>query len=211
MSVRRDQMASLVVCRGCGWVVPDSEPYPFACPAAGDAGDHVLHRVLDFDTVSFPDAAGTEAQPFVRYRGLLHARHLAVAGGLGDDAFVRIVRDLDGEVARIEGRGIIETPFALQLALGEAVGLGGPLFVKDETGNVAGSHKARHLFGVLVHLEVVEQIGLASRGDRPLAIASCGNAALAAAVVAAAGCRELHVFVPTDADAAVVDRLSDLG
>ena len=46
---------------------------------------------------------------------------------------------------------------------------------------------------------------------RDLAIASCGNAALAAAVVAAAGERRLRVFVPVDADPGIVERLADLG
>ena len=41
----------------------------------------------------------------------------------------------------------------------------------------------------------------------PLAIASCGNAALAAAVVARAADRRLRVFIPPDADPAVVARL----
>jgi threonine synthase len=85
-------------------------------------------------------------------------------------------------------------------------------WVKDETGNVSGSHKGRHLFGLLVHLEVAERLGLSRTEDRPpLAIASCGNAALAAAVVARAGGRALRVFVPTDADPAVVARLEELG
>jgi threonine synthase len=85
------------------------------------------------------------------------------------------------------------------------------VWVKDETGNVSGSHKARHLFGLLVHLEVVERLGLASGRDRPpLAIASCGNAALAAAAVAKAGGRHLEVFVPTDADPWVLARLKEL-
>ena len=34
--------------------------------------------------------------------------------------------------------------------------------MKDETGNVSGSHKARHLFGVLVYLEVAERLGRAT-------------------------------------------------
>ena len=54
--------------------------------------------------------------------------------------------------------------------------------------------------------------GLADAATRPpLAIASCGNAALAAAVVAAAGRRPLRVFVPVDADPAIVRRLEELG
>jgi threonine synthase len=66
--------------------------------------------------------------------------------------------------------------------------------------------------GVLIHLTVMERCGLldpASRRD--LAIASCGNAALAAAVVARAGDWPLTVFVPPDAEASVVRQLHDLG
>ncbi len=80
------------------------------------------------------------------------------------------------------------------------------LAIKDETGNVAGSHKARHLFGLLLHL-AVDDVPL----DRPLAISSCGNAALGAATVARAAGRPLDVFIPTWADPVVVDRLNELG
>jgi threonine synthase len=88
---------------------------------------------------------------------------------------------------------------------------GAGLWVKDETGNVSGSHKGRHMMGLLVHLEVVEEIGLAPREHQDLAIASCGNAALAAAVAARAGGRTLRVFVPTWGDPSVIQRLRDLG
>jgi threonine synthase len=58
---------------------------------------------------------------------------------------------------------------------------------------------------------VAEQLGLVSSDDRPpLAIASCGNAALAAAVVAKAGTRRLEVFVPVDAEPSVLSRLKEL-
>ena len=93
-------------------------------------------------------------------------------------------------------------------ALSDALGFSaaGGVWVKDETGNVSGSHKARHLFGTLLELAVEE--ARATRPTRrrrrphapPLAIASCGNAALAAAVVARAADRRLDVFIPTDAD-----------
>ena len=113
----------------------------------------------------------------------------------------------------VDGHGFRSTPFGRAAVLSERLGFArdGGVWVKDETGNVSGSHKARHLFGLLVHLEVVERLGRADPGHRPhLAIASCGNAALAAAVVAAAGHRELEVFVPVDADPVVVERLKDL-
>ncbi|MGH7754335.1 MAG: pyridoxal-phosphate dependent enzyme, partial [Gemmatimonadales bacterium] len=78
---------------------------------------------------------------------------------------------------------------------------------------VSGSHKGRHLMGLLIHLEVVDRLGLArgNGGTPTLAIASCGNAALAAAVVARAADRPLRVFIPTSADPVVVDRLRRLG
>ncbi len=86
--------------------------------------------------------------------------------------------------------------------------------MKDETGNVAGSHKARHLFTALLHLRAAELLGLApwsGTSDRPrLAIASCGNAALAAATLARAAAWPIEVFVPDWADPAIVARLTDL-
>ena len=83
--------------------------------------------------------------------------------------------------------------------------------VKDETDNVSGSHKARHTFGLMLHLLVRERRAGAAAHRPQLAIASCGNAALAAAVVAAAERWPLTVYVPTFAEEAVVDRLRELG
>jgi threonine dehydratase len=203
-------LASSIVCGGCGTVIDEAEAYPFRCPRAGDGGDHVLKRVLDIERLEF-SLDDSEPNPFVRWRHLLHAYHLGTARGMSDLAFVELVRRLDGEVARVDGHGFVVTPFKVARALGERLGAGASVWVKDETGNVAGSHKARHMFGLLVHLEVVRMLGMTEGELPPLAIASCGNAALAAAVVAAAGRRRLLVFVPTDAEPSVVDRLRALG
>jgi len=63
----------------------------------------------------------------------------------------------------------------------------------------------------MLALRVWEQ-GTDSLAPRPrLAIASCGNAALAAAVIARAADWPIDVFIPEDAQASVVERLSDLG
>jgi threonine synthase len=164
------------------------------------------------DGVTFPPAGGAgNEQPFIEFRSLLHSYHLAIAGGMSDGNYVEVVGELDRAVASVDGHGFRPTPFRPWRDLAVDCGFG-RLLVKDETGNVAGSHTARHLFGLLVHLEVVERLGLADTAQRPpLAIAGCGNAALAAAVVAAAGRRRLLVFVPTDTDWTIVRRLESLG
>jgi threonine synthase len=189
------------------------DPYPFRCANAGmDDGDHVIARVLDLGQISWPESR--EDNPFVRYRRLSHSHCVAIAGGMSDGDYVDLVERLDKEVAAVDGRGFVETPFGRAPELSDVLGFGpdGGTWVKDETGNVSGSHKARHLMGVMIYLQVAEEIGLTEQGDRrDLAIASCGNAALAAAVVARAAARRLRVFVPTWADPGVMDRLRSLG
>jgi threonine synthase len=210
VTVLGTRLATRLVCAGCGALATRE---PFRCPAAvpGDDVDHLLRRELDPAAVDFP-GSDAEPNPFVRYRSLLHAYHVARANGISDAAFVDLVRVLDERVAAVDSHGFTATPCKRGDALSRALGFSeaGGIWIKDETGNVSGSHKARHLFGVLVFLEVAELAGWAERG-RELAIASCGNAALAAAVVAAAGGRALRVFVPADADPVVLSRLEELG
>ncbi len=200
-----------LVCAGCGALAPAHRPFTPRCPnrRPGDDIDHVMARGIDLLRLDPP--ADPDPNPFIRYRALFHAYHVARAAGWGDTRYVDLVRELDDAVAGVDGAGFRVTPLVRAPAIARAAGLAshGTVWVKDETGNVAGSHKARHLFGILLELRVAEALG---HGDpaSPLAIASCGNAAYAAAVVARAAGRELRVFVPTTADAAVVDRLRAL-
>jgi threonine synthase len=209
--------ASALVCTGCGTLAPAGRAFVPRCLAArdGDDVDHVLRRVLDHTRVAELEAAGLvhadEPNPFLRYRTRLHAWHVARMAGWADERFVDLVRGLDDAVGRTEGHGFHATPLLHADRLDAALGLTTPggLWAKDETGNVSGSHKARHLFGVMLALRVDEEQGLIEPGA-PLAIASCGNAALAAAVVARAAERRLLVFVPPSAEAAVLARLREL-
>jgi threonine synthase len=205
--------ASAICCSGCGYIADPADPYPFRCPRAGtDDADHVLTRVLRPGAVRFP--ADPDPNPFLRYRTLMHSYHVATARGLPDAGYRDLVASLDAEVAAVDGHGFRATPFFRSTELSDALGFAadGGVWVKDETGNVSGSHKGRHLMGVLIHLAVMEQAGLLDPARRrDLAIASCGNAALAAAVVARAGGWRLTVFVPPEADALLVRRLDDLG
>ena len=206
-------MPSSLACSGCGWAPPDDDPYPFRCANAGsgDDVDHVIVRTLDASKLSWP--TGTESNTFVRYRELFRSHHLATSRGMPDAEYVELVERLDKEVSAVDGTGFVVTRFGRQDALSERLGFStdGGVWVKDETRNVSGSHKARHLMGLAIWLEVVDRLGLGDSRDRRLAIASCGNAALAAAVVARAANRPLDVFVPTWADDSIVTRLKELG
>ncbi len=160
----------------------------------------------------FADAA--DENPLLRYRRWLSPYRLARAAKLSDAAWTECVGALDARLQALDGRGFRRTPFVRAPALAAALGIAGPLWLKDETRNVSGSHKARHLMGAMLYLRVLEISGL-PLGEglraRRLAIASCGNAALAAAVIARAADWPLDVFIPPDAEPAVVRRLKDLG
>jgi threonine synthase len=203
----------LFACHGCGATVDAARALPFRCPGAGAARDDTDHVLVPEERAdAFP--AGAEVDPFVRYRTLLSPYRLARAAGLPDAAWAEIAGRLDEALARVDGRGFRVTPLASRPSLARAAGVTGELWVKDETGNVSGSHKARHLMAVMLYLRVLEAARLpAGEGVRArrLAIASCGNAALAAAVIARAADWPLDVFIPPDASAAVVRRLEELG
>lgn len=202
-------------CLGCGKTLSVSAHagIPFVCPNHSDGGTHVLLAVLPT-----PSAHGqtSESQPFLRFADRMLAFHrCAEANNPG--LYRDIVQQLDERVAALTGQSFQTTPFWRSESLSAYFGLSsqGGVWIKDETQNPGGSHKGRHLFAVMVELLVEEALrtgqGLAAPSARPLAIASCGNAALAAAVVARAADRSLLVFIPPDAEPQVVKSLRDLG
>jgi threonine synthase len=204
--------ASVILrCQGCSTLVDPIDPFlggataGFRCPNADRAPkiDHVMQWE--------PTAAGitewpTEPSinPFVRYRTLHHSYWLARARGVSDAAYIDKVAKLDRAIAGVAGTGFVITPFERLVEASDA--LGTDIWAKTETSNVGGSHKARHLMGLALHLDV-ERVSIVSR----LAIASCGNAALAASMLAKAMRRPLDVFVPSTAKPAVLEQLKALG
>ncbi len=183
-----------------------ASPEDWACWRRGsDSADHVLQLPVPQWWVD-----KSSQQPFVRYRQMLRSWQEA-----NDDAwFVDRVSQLDEAVTAVDGKGFTVTPCCGYEIAGRQV------IVKDETSNVSGSHKARHLFGLMLHLLVREKrwsgSGVKYRASGqverpPLAIASCGNAAVAAAIVAASERWPLRVFVPEEANFATVSYLRQLG
>ena len=191
-------------CHGCGALFDAAEIPAFGCPARviGDGLDHLLEPAIS--GTGWP--IDTDPQPYVRFRTLSLSWQLATRHGMSDADYVGMVRALDRAVAQVDGYGFRITPWTWSNALG--------CYLKDETAQVSGSHKSRHLMGALLYLRVLEETGLLGGRElraRPLGIASCGNAAVAAAVLAKAAEWPLVVFVPEEAATADLRRLDALG
>lgn len=198
-------------CRVCGAFVDISVPFTWTCPNATESDRHHALRLVQGAT---PLRAAGPKNPFLAYRPHLAWDGFVASHGLPAEERDAMVNELDALVAAVAGTGFVRTPLERADDLSTALGFGidGGVWVKDETGNVAGSHKARHLFTILLHLHAAQKMGLAEWTMRPpLAIASCGNAALAAATLAAAVSWPLQVFVPSSANLQVTKRLKELG
>lgn len=199
-------MLSRLVCAGCDLARPADELLSFSCPNRGqDGADHVLRVQLEPEAIvaGWPKTAlAASNNAFVRYRKLSHTWHLAMSRGITDAEYISIAEELAAKLAEVDGKPLATTPLVHSEQLATRI--------KNETVNISGSHKARHLIGTALHLEISDRLGAKTR-DATLAIASCGNAALAAAVVAKAAGRTLRVFIPPNASASVVKRLASLG
>ena len=206
-------------CAVCDATLDIATPFPWRCPNATDTDRHHVLEIVEAGTgVGFepgtfptdtPDSSTTN--PFVAHDADLAWAAYADANAMGREVRRQLVNDLDDAVRSVAGTGFVPTPFGRSDELSDALGFadGGGVWVKNETGGVAGSQKARHLFTILLHLLAAERLGhLPSRA--PLAIASCGNAALAAATLARAADWPIDVYVPTwmtDGFGAELDRL----
>ncbi|MEO6571172.1 MAG: PLP-dependent lyase/thiolase [Ilumatobacteraceae bacterium] len=184
-------------CAVCGTEVGVGVPFAWQCPNASIDDPHHVLLLVDDGTVP---GALDDPNPFIRFGPRLAWWAFARSNGMSDADCAALTREVAG--------GFDITPFARSDGLSDRLDL--DVWVKDETGNVAGSHKARHLVGILLHLRAAEELGrLPARP--PLAIASCGNAALAAAELAQRVDWPLDVFVPTWMDAGFARRLDAAG
>jgi threonine dehydratase len=197
----------------CGSHLGIASPLSWKCPNATDAD---RHHVLDFDSEIDVFRPTDDENPFLAYREYLAVDAYGLALGLDADTRIAIIRELDDAVRAVDGTGFIRTPMKRADVLSDELGFtsDGGIWIKDETHNVAGSHKARHLFTELVYLVMTERAGVApwkTPSERPmLAIASCGNAAIAASTLAAAVQWPIAVHVPVASAPSVLSKLESL-
>jgi len=193
-------------CAVCDARVAIDTPWPWRCPRATPSDRHHVLRIEPAPEVT----TDFHLNPFVAERRRMAWYRFALAHGYDDASAVSLVEEVDEAVRDVDGAGFSTTVLGPSPGLSDALGV--DVWLKDETVNVAGSHKARHLMSIMLHLLAAERAGVAPVIARPrLAIASCGNAALAAATLASAVDWPLDVFVPADADEAVVGTVERLG
>ncbi|MGI9646848.1 MAG: pyridoxal-phosphate dependent enzyme, partial [Ilumatobacteraceae bacterium] len=196
-------------CAVCAASVDIADAFPWRCPNATTTDRRHLLQLL---IAPGAPAAGPGGNPFVEHDPDLAWAAYAAANGMTGAARRALVDELDRAVAGVAGVGFHRTPVARSPELSDELGFStrGGVWVKDETGGVAGSQKARHLFTILLHLRAAELLGHL-RERPPLAIASCGNAALAAATLAKAADWPIDVYVPTWMSDGFGRRLDELG
>lgn len=196
-------------CVRCGAGVPIETWLPFRCPnATAEDRHHALGIVGDVGVVD----TTVHAHPFIAADRHLAWAACAAANGMDADGRRRLVLETDDAIRAVDGVGFHRTEFGRSDVLSDELGFDadGGIWVKDETTSVAGSQKARFLFSILLHLRAAEELGVIT--DRPpLAIASCGNAALAAATLARAVDWPIDVYVPMWMSDGFGDRLDQLG
>ena len=205
-------MVTGLVCAVCATTVPISQALSWKCPRATETD---THHVLHFENTVEPFRPTDDENPYLAFRKYLAVDSFGAAIGLSEDARIRIITEANVAVAAVAGTGFLRTPLYRSVELSDALGFTakGGVWIKDETHNVAGSHKARHLFTELLHLLFAEAAGVApwtSSTRPPLAIASCGNAAIAASTLAAAVQWPIYVHVPPAATSEVLVALASL-
>jgi threonine synthase len=199
---------NLLGCPSCRNTYP-AQSGVFSCPERRPGEEHTLHRILDSNAQPAENIRNSwkdgSPRTFERLRPLLSGCSL-----IGDARYRRILDAMTDRLLRLESRDFDITPLTEEPDLRASLGRTGRLWVKNETGNVTGSHKGRHLMATLLYLDALRELK-GETAKKVLAIYSCGNAALGAAAVARAGGYELHAFVPEDVDRTVAAMLAERG
>eukprot|EP00747_Dinoflagellata_sp_TGD_P163442 gnl/TRDRNA2_/TRDRNA2_182116_c0_seq1.p1 gnl/TRDRNA2_/TRDRNA2_182116_c0~~gnl/TRDRNA2_/TRDRNA2_182116_c0_seq1.p1 ORF type:complete len:1044 (+),score=218.35 gnl/TRDRNA2_/TRDRNA2_182116_c0_seq1:21-3152(+) len=197
----------ILICQGDKKKVNPAETLAFSSDADPEVDPILVPEDADSCAlrVHEEDEADNSGNPFVRFRRRLYLYRFARALGMSDADWVEMVNDLDARLQKVD-HGYSQTPLCWHETLG--------VWAKDETGQVGQSHKSRHFFLAMLYLQTLLRTNApAGKGlrDRRLAVASCGNAAVGAATIAAAAEWPIDVFIPDDAMPEVVEKLKALG
>ncbi len=203
-------------CPVCGEAYP-LETEELCCPESTDKGVHPFVKQEEGGELErvFPAILTKRWNDgkisFSVFREFMASYQLANAHGKASWWVDRVIA-LSNACERLTGRGFVRTPEVQADELAQAIDLpAGSLFIKNETLQLTGSHKSRHLAGVIMHLETLREIAGESAEKKTLATIGYGSTAIAAAALASAAGYKLYVFLPDSADAETVALLTNLG
>ncbi|MEK6626207.1 MAG: hypothetical protein AABY86_14650, partial [Bdellovibrionota bacterium] len=121
-------MLASLLCRGCGRVYELQKELVLSCENRGDNKDinHILEKKIDVVISKSELISNRELNPFIKFKDFFYSHALAKKLNLN---YNELVRKIDP--------GFSKTPLIRDQNL----------FIKNETCNIGGSHKARHLMG----------------------------------------------------------------
>ena len=128
----------------------------FSCPGNRAGEEHTLRRMLPPGSQAAAGIRNSWAQGSRHSFDLFHPL-LSGCNLLGYGRYGRILGGMTERLLRLEDRDFRVTPLTEAPALASALGRTGRLWVKNETGNVTGSHKGRHLMATLLYLEALTE------------------------------------------------------
>lgn len=188
-------------CRGCDKTYDLYKGFLAGCENRNDYdnSNHILEKVLITSPEITKKREG-DNNPFLFFKEFFYSYHLAQKLNVN---FEEIVQKININLKMLGENEFSFTPIIKSEDLAD-----GLVYVKNETVNISGSHKVRHIMGNIIYLEVLRAANVFFKRPK-LAIYSCGNAALAAATIAKAAGYQLDVFVPPEIDPAVEQALNN--
>ncbi|HJO94947.1 MAG TPA: pyridoxal-phosphate dependent enzyme [Victivallales bacterium] len=197
---------SYLKCVGCGaeYSFDFFTPVHECINRGQDDANHILEKHLPsgfrFKISKIIADKTDDSSPYKLFKRYFYSYYLAKYLNID---FEEIVDEINQNLTSIGEPEFLFTPL---VEIDNIPGISGKTIIKNETGNVSGSHKARHLMGNILYIEVLHRAGMIENKPK-LAVYSCGNAALAAAAIAKAANYDIDVFIPVGVNQHVIDKL----
>lgn len=201
---------AVLKCTGCNTVYTLETKKPvYSCKNRGQGFcNHILEKILpdefSFDIRTLLDVSPNSTNPYLLFRKFFYSYYLAKKLKID---FKSLITGINDNLKKIGEPSFEITPLIIK---DNILSVPGRTLIKNETCNVSGSHKARHLMGNVIYLEVLHKAGIIQKRPK-LVIYSCGNAALGAAAVAKATGYELDVFIPVNVNSRMIQKLNYYG